>query len=133
MCGLHRDEALAAAKASEARWHKGEPIGPVDGLPVLVKDLLLVRGWSTLRGSRLVDRNQAWDADAPSVARLKECGAVLLGQTTTPEFGWKGVTDSPLTGITRNPWDPKTTGLYHWERMGEGPSAFLQVSQGFSV
>ena len=107
--GNHGEEALASAKASESRWFKGEPQGPVDGVPVLVKDLLLVRGWKTLRGSKTVDPDQAWDNDAPSVARLRECGAVLLGATTTPEFGWKGVTDSPLTGITRNPWDVSKT------------------------
>ena len=109
LCGIHADEALAAAKQSEARWVKREPQGTVDGVPVLVKDLLLVRGWKTLRGSRTVDPDQVWEDDAPSVARLRESGAVLLAQTTTPEFGWKGVTDSPLTGITRNPWNPAKT------------------------
>lgn len=109
MVAVHAGEALAQAKASEARWMKGAPQGPVDGVPTLVKDLLLVRGWPTLRGSLTVDKTQAWDQDAPSVARLRECGAVFLGSTTTPEFGWKGVTDSPLTGITRNPWDVTKT------------------------
>ena len=109
MVQVRPEEALAAARDSEKRWLKGEPQGPVDGVPTLVKDLLLVRGWQTLRGSRTVDKNQAWEHDAPSVARLRECGAVFLGATTTPEFGWKGVTDSPLTGITRNPWDPTKT------------------------
>lgn len=109
MVHVRPEEALAAAKASEKRWLKGEPQGPVDGVPTLIKDLLIVRGWPTLRGSRTVDKNQAWDQDAPSVARLRECGAVFLGATTTPEFGWKGVTDSPLTGITRNPWDRTKT------------------------
>ncbi|MFN4143620.1 amidase [Aestuariivirga sp.] len=106
---IRPEEALAAAGASEKRWMKGEPQGPVDGVPALIKDLLLVRGWPTLRGSRTVSPDQAWDQDAPSVARLRECGAVFLGSTTTPEFGWKGVTDSPLTGITRNPWDVTRT------------------------
>ena len=109
MVHIRPEEALAAAKASEKRWLKGEPQGPVDGVPTLIKDLLLTRGWPTLRGSRTVDKSQAWDQDAPSVARLRECGAVFLGATTTPEFGWKGVTDSPLTGITRNPWDRTKT------------------------
>lgn len=109
MVEIRADEALAAAKASEARWHKGEPQGPVDGVPTLVKDLLLVRGWPTCRGSKTVSPDQPWEHDAPSVARLRESGAVFLGSTTTPEFGWKGVTDSPLTGITRNPWDPAKT------------------------
>ncbi|MCB1379273.1 MAG: amidase [Alphaproteobacteria bacterium] len=109
MVGDHAEEALAAARASEGRWQKGQPIGPVDGVPVLVKDLLLTRGWKTLRGSRTIDPDQAWSEDAPCVARLRESGATLLGATTTPEFGWKGVTDSPLTGITRNPWDTSRT------------------------
>ena len=84
-------------------------MGLVDGVPASVKDLIIAKGWATLRGSKAVDRNQPWNEDAPSVARLRENGAVLLGKTTTPEFGWKGVTDSPLTGITRNPWDPEMT------------------------
>ena len=109
MVEIRGKEALEAARASEKRWLKGEPQGPVDGVPTLIKDLLLVRGWPTLRGSRTVNPDQAWDQDAPSVARLRECGAVFLGSTTTPEFGWKGVTDSPLTGITRNPWDVTKT------------------------
>ena len=78
-------------------------------MPVTVKDLLLTKGWPTLRGSKTVDPAGPWDDDAPAVARLREAGAVLLGKTTTPEFGWKGVTDSPLTGITRNPWNPDRT------------------------
>ena len=106
---IDEKSALKQAKASEARWHKGKPLGAVDGVPTLIKDLILVKGWPTLRGSRTVDRNQAWDHDGPSVARLREEGAVLIGMTTTPEFGWKGVTDSPLTGITRNPWDVSKT------------------------
>ena len=103
------DLALAAAKLSEARWMRGEPNGLVDGVPVSIKDLLLARGWPTLRGSKTVDAKGPWNDDAPCVARLREHGAVLLGKTTTPEFGWKGVTDGPLTGITRNPWDPART------------------------
>src|SRR5262245_21828 len=109
MCLVDDAEALKRAKASEKRWTKGEPRGRLDGVPVLVKDLILVKGWPTLRGSKTIDRDQAWDNDAPSTARLKEHGAVLLGLQTTPEFGWKGVTDSPLTGITRNPWDLSKT------------------------
>ena len=109
MVEIRRAEALDAARLSEKRWLRGEPQGPVDGVPALIKDLLLVKGWPTLRGSKTVSPDQAWDQDAPSVARLRECGAVFLGSTTTPEFGWKGVTDSPLTGITRNPWDVSKT------------------------
>lgn len=109
LCWLDEEGALAQARESEARWREGRPIGLLDGIPATVKDLLLTRGWPTLRGSRTVKRDQAWNEDAPTVARLREHGAVLIGKTTTPEFGWKGVTDSPLTGITRNPWDPNRT------------------------
>ena len=99
--------ALAAARQSEARWTAGEPRGLIDGVPVTVKDLMATRDWPTCRGSKAAPLPAG--VDAPAVARLKEHGAVILGKTTTPEFGWKGVTDSPLTGITRNPWDPETT------------------------
>jgi aspartyl-tRNA(Asn)/glutamyl-tRNA(Gln) amidotransferase subunit A len=81
----------------------------VDGVPVSVKDILLMRGGPTLRGSRTVRAEGPWDEDAPSVARLREHGAVFLGKTTTPEFGWKGVTDSPVSGVTRNPYDVSRT------------------------
>ncbi|MPZ97568.1 MAG: amidase, partial [Propionibacteriales bacterium] len=108
-CLVDADSALTQAQAAEQRWSTGAPRGPVDGVPTSIKDLLLTRGWPTRRGSLSVDPDQAWDEDAPSVARLHESGAVLVGKTTTPELGWKGVTDSPLTGVTRNPWDPKRT------------------------
>src|SRR5690606_26736759 len=85
------------------------PQGLLDGVPATVKDLVLTKGWPTLRGSRAVSPDQPWNEDAPAVARLREHNAVLLGKTTTPEFGWKGVTDNPLTGITRNPWNPEKT------------------------
>ncbi|HEX9193949.1 MAG TPA: amidase [Burkholderiales bacterium] len=108
-CLVDADAATASAMESEARWTKGAPMGPLDGVPASIKDLILTRGWPTLRGSRTIDPKGPWEDDAPAVARLREAGAVLLGKTTTPEFGWKGVTDNPLTGITRNPWDPRKT------------------------
>jgi aspartyl-tRNA(Asn)/glutamyl-tRNA(Gln) amidotransferase subunit A len=108
-CIVDRDGALAVARASEERWRHGEPSGPLDGVPVTIKDLMLMRGFPTLRGSHLVDRDQDWSEDTPAVARLREAGAVILGKTTTPEFGWKALGDSPLTGITRNPWDLSRT------------------------
>jgi len=106
---LVSETILSDAKASESRWAAGQPMGLLDGVPVSIKDLLLTRGWPTLRGSKTVDPKGPWDDDAPATARLREHGAVLLGKTTTPEFGWKGVTDSALTGITRNPWNPDKT------------------------
>jgi aspartyl-tRNA(Asn)/glutamyl-tRNA(Gln) amidotransferase subunit A len=108
-CLVDPDRALAAARESEQRWQRGEPIGSVDGVPTSIKDLLPTKGWPTLRGSRLISPEQEWDVDAPATARLREQGAVLLGKTTTPEFGWKGVTDSLLCGPTGNPWDPSRT------------------------
>jgi aspartyl-tRNA(Asn)/glutamyl-tRNA(Gln) amidotransferase subunit A len=101
--------ALEAARASEARWMQGAPMGALDGVPASIKDIILTKGWPTRRGSKTTDPAGPWKDDAPAVARLREAGAVLVGKTTTPEFGWKGVTDSPLTGITRNPWDPRKT------------------------
>src|SRR6185295_2277432 len=85
-------DALAAAQASEARWVRGAPQGPLDGVPVSIKDILLTRGWPTRRGSKTIDPAGPWTEDAPAVARLRESGAVLIGKNTTPEFGWKGVT-----------------------------------------
>ena len=70
---------------------------------------MLTKGWPTLRGSKTTDPDGDWDIDAPPVARLREAGAVFLGKTTTPEFGWKGVTDSALSGVTRNPWNTSRT------------------------
>src|SRR5947207_13326030 len=106
---LVSQRAMDDAKASEARWLAGQPKGLLDGVPVSIKDIILTKGWPTLRGSKTVDPKGPWNDDAPATARLREHGAVLLGKTTTPEFGWKGVTDSALTGITRNPWNAAKT------------------------
>ncbi|MGW0764051.1 amidase [Streptomyces sp. NPDC002676] len=106
---LTEEDALTRARESTERWRRGEPEGLLDGVPVTVKDILLLRGHPTLRGSKTVPEQGSWVEDAPSVARLREHGAVFLGKTTTPEFGWKGVTDSPLSGVTRNPYDPSRT------------------------
>lgn len=106
---LTDEEALAQASASERRWSQGEPRGLLDGVPATVKDILLQQGVPTLRGSWSVSTDGAWEEDAPSVARMREHGAVFIGRTTTPEFGWKGVTDSPRHGATGNPYDPSRT------------------------
>ena len=100
---------MAAARESEARWHRGEPKGLLDGVPVALKDTLLTTGWPRLVGSRTIDPNQDWREDSPAVARLREAGALFFGKTTTPEFGWKAMTDSPLSGVTRNPWNLERT------------------------
>ena len=87
---------------------KGKPKGLLDGVPIPIKDTNAAIGWPYRIGSRTTSEAPV-DYDSPAVARLREHGAVFFGKTTTPEFGWKGVTDSPLTGITRNPWDPSRT------------------------
>ncbi|RQT22586.1 MULTISPECIES: amidase family protein [Burkholderia cepacia complex] len=108
MCGFHADVALQAARESEQRWMRGEPLGLLDGVPVSVKDLIDVQGFPTRYGS-LTSPDTLQRSDAPAVSRLRRAGAVLFGKTTTSEYGNKIVTDSPLTGITRNPWDRRVT------------------------
>ena len=101
-------QALQAAGESATRWRAGRPTGSLDGVPVTVKDLVDVAGLPTRRGSRLTDPAPVAD-DAPSVLGLKAEGAVVIGKTTTTEFGWKSPGDCPLHGITRNPWNPAYT------------------------
>jgi aspartyl-tRNA(Asn)/glutamyl-tRNA(Gln) amidotransferase subunit A len=100
---IDREGALKAAKDSETRWQKGEPIGLVDGIGATVKDNVWLKGFPSRRGS-LTTLDTLIKDDAPAVARLREAGAIILGKTTLPEFGWIGACHSPLTGITRNPW-----------------------------
>ncbi|GAA2032918.1 amidase [Yaniella flava] len=108
-CYLDPDTSVEQARASEARWQAGYPQGLLDGVPVSIKDIFLTDGWPTLRGSKAVDPNQPWTVDSPVAARMRSDGMVFVGKTTTPELAWKAVTDSPLTGITRNPVDPRLT------------------------
>lgn len=121
------DRALSAAHASEDRWQRGAAFGPLDGVPVSIKDLLPARGWPTRRGSRTIDASGRWEEDAPAVARLREAGAVLLGKTTTSEFGLKGMGDSPLTGTTRNPWNTAHT------QGGSSAGAVVAIAAGFGA
>jgi aspartyl-tRNA(Asn)/glutamyl-tRNA(Gln) amidotransferase subunit A len=114
-CHLAQEESVRSAIKSEAWWsaHRknGAPVRALEGVPTSIKDLILTQGMPTMRGSHTVDASQPWEIDAPVTARLKEAGAVILGKTTTPEFGCKGETNSPRTGITRNPWNiAKTPG-----------------------
>jgi len=101
---MNPQAAVAAAK-SASRWRAGRPLGLLDGVPVTVKDLVDVAGLPTRRGSKLTDPAAVAD-DSPLVIGLKSAGAVILGKTCTTEFGWKSPGDCPLTGITRNPWNP---------------------------
>ncbi|MBL8673283.1 MAG: amidase [Rhodospirillales bacterium] len=105
---IDRDRALAGARAAEAAVASGGPLGPLHGLPVSVKDLIDVAGMRTTHGSRIYADNVA-TADGVTPARLTAAGAIVFGKTTTPEFGHKGLTDSPLQGTTRNPWSTDRT------------------------
>ncbi len=97
------EPARAAARAAEAAVTAGAALGPLHGVPVSIKDLIDVAGVRTTHGSHIfADHVAAEDGVTP--ARLKAAGAIIIGKTTTPEFGHKGLTDSPLQGITRNPW-----------------------------
>ena len=103
---LDADAALDAARASERRWMGDAPAGLVDGVPTTLKDLAVADGWPRFWGSNTAPASPSPDTfDGPQAARLRESGAVLLGKTTQPEFAWKGLTDSPRFGITRNPWN----------------------------
>lgn len=104
LCLIDAGAALAAARSSEERWRRTEPLSPLDGVPVSIKELVRTRGWPQTMASRLTDKSPATE-DAPAVARLREAGAIVYAQNTSPEYGFKGVTNSPLHGITRNPWN----------------------------
>ena len=105
---LDAEGALAAARAAEAAVVRGDRLGPLHGVPVSIKDIQAVAGLPTRRGSRLTSAEPA-AADAPVVARLRAAGAIILGKTAMPEYGWVALSDSPLTGATRNPWRPDCT------------------------
>jgi aspartyl-tRNA(Asn)/glutamyl-tRNA(Gln) amidotransferase subunit A len=107
-CTLTPEAALDGARAAEAAVMKGERLGPLHGLPFSIKDLAFTKGVRTMSGSYIFE-HRVPDVDPPFVRRLREAGGVFVGKTTTPEFGWKAIGDSPLTGITRNPWNPAMT------------------------
>ncbi|HET6306965.1 MAG TPA: amidase [Rhodopila sp.] len=100
---LAADQAMDAARAAEAKLLSGERIGRLHGVPVTIKDLAITKDMPTQHGSFIYEGNRPTE-DAPMVTRLRDEGAIVLGKTTTSEFGWTGVSHSPLTGITHNPW-----------------------------
>lgn len=100
---LTADAARRGAREAEAAVMRGDALGALHGVPVTIKDLHPLAGVTMERGSYTMKGNIA-EVDAPFATRLKDAGAVVLGKTTTPEHGWKGVSQSPLTGITSNPW-----------------------------
>jgi amidase/aspartyl-tRNA(Asn)/glutamyl-tRNA(Gln) amidotransferase subunit A len=138
---------LEAARLSERRWRDGAPLGKIDGVPATIKDVAWVKGWTVRYGS-LTSADEPCVEDAPAVAGLRVQGAVFIGLTSTPEFGWKAVTDGPGHMLTSNPWDETLTsggssggaavaaatgaGVLHLGTDGGGsiriPSAFCGVS-----
>jgi len=100
------EAVLAAAREAEAKAMGGDPLPPLHGVPVSIKDLIETAGLRTTHGSHVFADNVP-KRDDLQVTRLKAAGAIVLGKTTTPEFGHKGMTDSPLCGVTRNPWNPR--------------------------
>lgn len=101
---IEADAALAAAAASAQRWEKGEPCGLLDGIPISVKDTLMVEGFAFRQGSLVMPDEPATES-APIARAAREEGAVVVGITTCPEFGSSVLTVSPLTGTTFNPHD----------------------------
>ena len=131
------DEAREAARRAEAAVMAGGTLGPFHGVPFSVKDLVFTKGVRTTMGS-LIFANQVPGEDAVPVRRLREAGAILVGKTTTPEFGHKPLTDSPLFGATRNPWNLSRTaggssgGAAAAVATGQGPLA-LGTDGGGSI
>ncbi len=107
-CTVAGEEARRDARAAEAALSAGDPLGPLHGVPVSVKDVVFTKGLRSTRGSPIYT-DLVPDQDAPLVERLKRAGAIVLGKTNTPEFGWKAVTDNRLFGRTANPWDLSRT------------------------
>jgi len=100
---LGADRAMAQAKQAEAALMGRGPIGRLHGLPATIKDLAITKELPTQFGTLMLKGNQPTE-DTPFVTRLQDAGAIVIGKTTTSEYGWKGVSESPLTGITHNPW-----------------------------
>ncbi|MGQ3297277.1 amidase [Reyranella sp.] len=101
---IDEDRAQTAAQAAESRWRDGQPLSPLDGIPTTIKDTTNVKGWPTRYGSHSTDETPAHD-NAAVTDRFLAAGMIIFGKSTTPEFGWKALTDSPLQGVTRSPWD----------------------------
>jgi aspartyl-tRNA(Asn)/glutamyl-tRNA(Gln) amidotransferase subunit A len=122
---LFANEAMAMARTAEVAVMAGVPLGPLHGVPISVKDLIAMGGKPWAFGSKCMAKNVA-DADAPVVERIRAAGAIIIGKTTTSEFGCKAVGDSPLTGVTRNPWNlGKTPG-------GSSAGAAASVAAGIT-
>jgi aspartyl-tRNA(Asn)/glutamyl-tRNA(Gln) amidotransferase subunit A len=103
ICTATFDTALDQARAAEAMVMRGEKLAPLHGIPTTIKDLALTRGVRTMAGSH-VFADRVPEIDHAHVERMRSAGMISIGKTTVSEFGWSGVSNSPLTGITHNPW-----------------------------
>jgi aspartyl-tRNA(Asn)/glutamyl-tRNA(Gln) amidotransferase subunit A len=145
-CTVTAEQALKQARQAEKALgkKKKQDLGPLHGVPFSVKDLLFTKGIRTMRGSKMYEQFVP-EENHPAVDRLLAAGGIVLGKTTSPEFGWKGVTDSPVTGITRNPWNLERTpggssgGAAAQVAAGMGPLAIgtdgggsIRIPAGFS-
>ncbi|HZF79206.1 MAG TPA: amidase family protein, partial [Rubrivivax sp.] len=101
---LDADTALAMARESEQRWHSGNPRGPLDGVPVTIKENIATRGVPLPLGSAATTLVPATE-DAPPAARLREAGAVFICKTTMPDYGMLSSGLSSFHKLARNPWD----------------------------
>lgn len=127
---LNKEQALAQAKESEQRFLEGETIRPLEGIPIAIKDLVNTKGIRTTFGS-LIYKDFISDHDATAVKRLKDAGAVIMGKTNTPEFGYKGTTENLLFGPSRNPWNlAKQTGGSSGGSAAAVASGFVPLAQG---
>jgi aspartyl-tRNA(Asn)/glutamyl-tRNA(Gln) amidotransferase subunit A len=123
-CLIDAEGARRAASASGQRWMRGEPLGALDGLPITIKDAVMWAGHPNREGSKNTPTEPVPE-NAPAVEYLLEAGAIPIGKTTLPELGWKAVSDSPLYGLIRNPWDTRmTTG---GSSAGAGAAAALNL------
>jgi aspartyl-tRNA(Asn)/glutamyl-tRNA(Gln) amidotransferase subunit A len=119
------DDALTQARASEARWQQGKPAGPVDGVPVTVKENLARAGIPMAAGNAGVDPVVP-ERSSPVVERLTEAGAVVIGSTVMPDWGMLSSGVSSLHGITRSPWNPA------WTTGGSSSGAGAAAAAGYA-
>lgn len=108
-CDVYADDALAEAALLEAEASSGKLRGQLHGVPIGVKDLFLAKGRRTRRGCRLYENAPPSAETSPVVQRMRDAGSIMVGKNTTPDSGWKASSNSPVYGVTRNPWDVTRT------------------------
>lgn len=124
---IRPEEALENARASEARWKAGAPLGPLDGVPMTVKDSVSMKGWPFYHGIA-ANRNAPFSTyDSPPAARLKETGATIFAKTTMPDCGLLAAGVSTMFGVIRNPWNR----AFNTGGSSAGAGASLASGMGF--